>query len=543
MRYGWFCRIGLAVCSIAGSAGSARAEKGRVDAPDVLLIVADDLGFSDLGCYGGEIPTPHLDALAARGLRFSQFYNSARCSPSRAALLTGLHPHEAGMGMLAEDPLTRAPAHAGPGYRRFLAPEVQTLPERLQSAGFATALSGKWHLGAHGEEKWPLARGFAHFYGILYGSSSYHRPVQPRGFVRQNKLLAPPEDGFYATDAIATDAIGFLRERGQDERFFLLLSFTAPHWPLHARDEDIARFVGTYQTGWDRLRRERFARQQALGVVPAQAVLSPRDDAVRAWMELSAEEQRQADYRMAVYAAQVHRMDFAIGQVVESLRELGRLDRTLIVFLSDNGASAEPYTELGGGPIAAVNDPAAGGLGGQRDPGGGSSYGIGWANLSNTPFRRYKSRLYEGGVRTPAIVHWPAGLRVPAGSITPAPAYVTELWPTILELCETAAPATTSDATVATPRGRSLVPVLQGQQLATEPELYWEQYGHRAVRRGDWKAVRTDLPGATWELYDLANDPTELHDQAGTYPARLSRLTAAWESWASSAQVFPVTVE
>ncbi len=516
---------------------------GAASSPDVLLIVADDLGFSDLGCFGGEIPTPHLDELAANGLRLAQSYSFARCSPSRAALLTGRYPHEVGMGMLAEDPLTSAPADAAPAYRRYLAPEAPTLSERLREEGVHTALAGKWHLGAHAPERRPLARGFDWFYGLLYGSSSYHRPMPPRPFLRQDVEQPPPPDesGFYATDAIADELIGYLRERSPAERWFALLAFTAPHWPLHAPKEDVARFVGQYRRGWDRLREERFARQRELGVIPAHTQLPPRPEGVRAWDSLSPREQEELDYRMAVYAAQVYRLDLAVGRVVATLRELGRLENTLIIFVSDNGASAEPNTDVGGGIFEVVNQPEAFGLGSARAPAGGSSYGMGWAHLSNTPFRGYKSRLYEGGVRSPTIVHWPAGLRVPVGSISHEPMSLLDLASTILET----ASATYSKAHDAGGLrkvwdGRSQLAQWRGARSSRPITLAWEQYGHQAVRQGNWKIVRTDDLDASWELYDLEADPTEMSDRAATEPERLASLVALWSEWAEAVGVQPL---
>jgi arylsulfatase len=508
--------------------------------PDVVLILVDDMGYSDIGSFGGEIPTPHLDALAARGVRFPQFYNAARCSPTRAALLTGRYPHEVGMGILAEDQVQRAEANAGPGYRRYLDPAARTLAEALREAGYATALVGKWHLGFDGEEKRPLAHGFDEFYGLLSGSSSYHRPAEPRPFTRGTEMLPPPEDAsFYATDVFGDEAVRFLRERGEGERFFLYLSFTAPHWPLHAREEDIAKFVGKYAAGWDVVREARHARLIELGVVPEGTALAPRDAGVRAWDRLTAKEKVMMDYRMAVYAAQMFRMDEVIGRVVAELRSLGREENTLVMFLSDNGASAEPYTEEGGGTFEAVNRPDALGLGSERAPTRGSSYGMGWANASNTPFRRFKSQLYEGGVATPLIVSWPAGQGVEPGSIDRTPGHVIDVMPTVMELVT----GETSVVEGGTPwRARSLASRIVTPERSTEPRTFgWEQYGHRAMRIGDWKAVRDAATGAAWELYDLASDPTELHDRAATEPERVAELVAAWERWAAETQVFPVT--
>ncbi|MDQ5979846.1 MAG: hypothetical protein QG602_2821 [Verrucomicrobiota bacterium] len=509
--------------------------------PNIVLIMADDMGFSDIGCYGSEIPTPNLDALAARGLRFSQFYNTARCSPTRAALLTGLHPHQAGMGTLGEDPGKQAKPEAAPGYQEYLNDRCVTLAEALRPAGYRTLMSGKWHLGYHGEHKWPLARGFDRFYGIISGASSYLAPKDPRGLTLDNTPLSTPTDpSYYTTDAFTDHALLFLRESPADRPFFLYLAFTAPHWPLHARAEDIEKFRGKYRGGWDNLRAARFKRQKKLGIIPANTVLSPRDDGARAWNELSAEQQEQLDYRMAVYAAQVHRMDHNIGRLVEHLRSTGKLDNTVILFLSDNGGCAEPYDDLGGGVFEAINDPGAGGAGGKNAPRSGSSYGTGWANASNTPFRRYKSRLHEGGIATPLIVHWPAGLKARTGSITSAPGYLTDIMPTVLSLTRTAYPSKTRSGEAPFPLvGRSLAPVLFRKPSADNRWLFWEQYGNKAVRHENWKAVQPAENNAPWELYDLSRDRTELHDLAINEPARLAEMTAAWQQWAETHQVLP----
>ncbi len=510
--------------------------------PNLVVILADDMGYADLGCYGGLVDTPHLDALAAAGLRFTRFYNSARCSPTRAALLTGLHPHQAGMGILAEDPNAFAAEDAAPGYQRFLNDRCLTLPEALRPAGYRSYLAGKWHLGLHGEEKWPRQRGFDRFYGLLSGASSYFAPRDPRGLTLDNTQLPPPADPeYYTTDAFTDHALAFLDEHPADAPFFLYLSFTAPHWPLHARPEDIDRFSGRFRSGWDELRPRILERQKALGVVPPHAALSPRDDGVRPWEALTPEQRDRLDHRMAVYAAMVHRMDWNIGRLVERLRETGRLEDTLILFLADNGACAEPYTDLGGGEFTAINDPAAGGAGGPAAPAGGSSYGTGWANLSNTPFRRYKARLHEGGIRTPLIAHWPAGLRTAPGATTDALAHVVDLAPTLLELAGVAYPETRDSIPLEPLAGRSLAPVLAGG-AGEEPEfLLWEQYRNKAVRRGDWKAVQPAEAEAAeaWELYDLATDPTELHDLAAREPELLRELVAAWRHWAETHAVLP----
>jgi len=510
--------------------------------PNIVILLVDDMGFSDIGCYGSEIPTPNLDALAKGGLRFTQFYNTARCSPTRAALLTGLNPHQAGMGTLAEDPGKQAPAEAAPGYREVLSRDSVTLAEVLRPAGYHTYMAGKWHLGYHGREKWPLARGFERFYGIVAGAASYLNPSGPRGLTLDHTPLpSPDQKDFYLTDSFADHAVQFLSAQKDQNPFFLYLAFNAPHWPLHARDEDIARFVGRYRAGWDRLRIERHARQLTLGVIPVGTVLSPRDDGVRAWDALTPGQQTELDYRMAVYAAQVHRMDHEVGRVIDHLRTQGQLDNTLIFFLSDNGACAEPYDDLGGGAFTAINQPAAAGSGGKHVGPNGSSYGTGWANVSNTPFRRYKSRLHQGGIATPLIVHWPAGLKTKPGALTPTLGYLTDLMPTVLEVTGATYPREFGGQTIQPLVGRSLAPVLRGDELPADRWLFWEQYNNKAVRHSSWKAVQPAEADSPWELYDLAADPTELRDQSKNRPGILRELTTAWDTWATTHRVLPKT--
>jgi arylsulfatase A-like enzyme len=536
-------KITVAILWVTIAFGAFVTAAERPFRPNVVLIIADDMGYSDIGCYGSEIPTPNLDALAAGGLRFAQFYNTARCSPTRAALLTGLHPHQAGMGTLAEDPGKQAKPEAAPGYQEYLNDRCITLAEALRPAGYRTLMAGKWHLGYHGETKWPLARGFDRFYGAISGATSYFTPKNPRGLTLDNTPLpAPTSSSYYTTDAFTDHALHFLRESPAKQPFFLYLAFTAPHWPLHARPEDIEKFKGKYRAGWDNLRAARWEKQKQLGILPVGTALSPRDDGARAWDDLTDEQKSQLDYRMAVYAAQVHRMDWNIGRVVEHLRTTGELDNTVIFFLSDNGGCAEPYTDLGGGALTAINKPSAGGPGNREAQGeGGSSYGTGWANASNTPFRRYKSRLHEGGIATPFIVHWPAGMKAKTGSINSTPGYLTDVMPTVLELTGTTYPAKTRSGDVPFPLvGRSLSPVIAGQPLPEKTRwFFWEQYNNKAVRHGDWKAVQPAEPGSPWELYDLSRDRSELNDLATAEPARLKTLTTAWQEWAKTHQVLP----
>ena len=521
-----------------GRLAAAEGAKPVVAAkPNIVLILADDMGYSDLGCFGSEIPTPSLDALAAQGLRFTHFYNTARCSPTRAALLTGLNPHQAGMGRLAEEAIGATAAHPD-GYLGYLNNHCVTLAEVLRSAGYHTYMAGKWHLGMRDESKWPLQRGFDRYYGILAGATSYLRPSGQRGLTLDNQQLPPPTNSdYYTSDAFTDFAIRTVQENKPGEPFFLYLAFNAPHWPLQARPEDIAKFVGKYRDGWDKLRQERYARQIKLELVSSGWSLSDRDPGARAWEALTGEQKTNLDYRMAVYAAQVHRLDWNVGRLVATLRDRGQFDNTLIVFLSDNGACAEPYTDLGGGEQERINDPAVM---------GSISYGQGWANVSDTPFRRFKSMLHEGGIAAPFIVHWPAGLKTRTGTLNATPGYLVDLMPTFIEASGATYPKEYHGQPITPFEGRSFLPILAASSPSAPPRVIcWEQYGFKAVRDGDLKAVFSpanmyDRRGSgKWELYDLARDRTELHDLAADHPDDLKKLIAQWDAWAARTQVFP----
>jgi arylsulfatase len=527
----------------AASAAAAR--------PSFVVILADDMGYSDLGSYGGEIATPSLDGLAAAGLRFTEFYNTARCSPTRAALLTGLYPHRAGMGFLPFD-------WHPPGYTGALAEDAVTIPEVLEGAGYRSYLAGKWHLSnqmveAAGDEEriskasWPIARGFDRFYGTIAGAGNYFFPAS---LVEDEGPIAPEGEDYYYTDAVSERAAAFVREhaaRHPDRPFFLFVAYTAPHWPLHAREEDVSRYRGRYDAGWDVLREERHARMIELGVVDRRWPLSPRDPEAPAWDEV--EQRDWQARRMEVYAAQVEVMDRGIGRIVKALDETGALDETLLLFLSDNGACAE---ELGdpprwvrrflplafrapsrdGRPVQRGNDPAV-------MPGGEhtfQSYGLPWANASNTPFRLYKQQVHEGGVATPLIAHWPAGLGTPPGALSDAPGHVVDLMPTLLELAGVSRPRGRGGGPGREFRGESLAPVLRGGDRERGP-IFWEHQGNRAVRQGRWKLVSRWRRG--WELYDLEADRTELRNLAAEQPERVRELVALYEEWAESAAVGP----
>jgi arylsulfatase len=510
----------LAVVSLtAGLTPCAAAAK-----PNILLIYADDLGFSDLGCYGGEIQTPNLDRLAAHGQRFTQFYNAARCCPTRAALLTGLYPHQAGVGHMLGN-------WHPPGYTGGLNDNCATLAELLRAAGYRTYHVGKWHVGGLGPKgnprNHPMNRGFDRAYGTAGGGSFF----APRPLYLDREAVQPGED-FYATDAFTEWAVKFLQEHGRghgDQPFFVHLCYTAPHFPLHAKPADIAKYRGKYRAGWDALRERRFARQKELGIVRRDAQLSPRDPVARAWADVPESEQDEWDLRMAVHAAMVDCMDQGIGRVLDAVRSIGAERNTLVLFLSDNGASAEA---LDSWPNPARGH-QPGSVTGTRES--HRCIEVGWANAANTPFREHKMWVHEGGIATPFVVSWPAG--IPArGALTHDVGHVIDLMPTFLELAGAEYPRSFQGRELLPLAGRSLAPAFQGDPLG-ERELAWEHEGNRALRAGNWKLVARFR--GDWELYDLGSDRTERNNLAAKQPARLQQLADRWQKWADRAGVVP----
>jgi arylsulfatase len=523
--------------------GAAWAGETR---PNILLILADDLGYSDLGCYGGEIRTPNLDALAADGLRFTQFYNCARCCPTRASLLTGLYPHQAGVGAMDSDAGAQFP-----GYRGRLNDRCVTIPEVLHTAGYGTYMVGKWHLGG---DPGPIRRGFDEFYGMIGGFNScwQEKPFYTR-LPRDRTPRAYPPGKFYSTDAFADYALDFLADarKTPGRPWFLYLAFNAPHFPLHAPDEEIAKYEGLYAQGWDKVREARLARMKALGLLPKDTPLTPRslvpanrfnaqtgwaDKDNPAWDSLPADRRADLARRMAVYAGMVDRMDQAVGRVVADLKGHGELDATLVVFLSDNGACAEwdPWGFDGAsGPHNVLH--RGDDLKQVGGPGSYVSYGSGWANASNTPFRLYKHYDHEGGISTPLIVHWPAGVKA-KGEFRTQPGHVIDLMATLVAVSGAEYPARAKGQEVQPAEGRSLVPAF-GDRPLDRPFLAWEHEGNRAIRVGPWKLV--ERAGRPWELYDLGADRVELQDLADRQPDRVKELAGQWEAWARRTQVLP----
>jgi arylsulfatase len=534
---------------------SVSAQQAR---PNIVVLLSDDMGFSDLGCYGGEIRTTNLDALAAGGLCFTQFYNTARCCPTRASLLTGLHPHQAGVGHMMAD-------LGYDGYRGDLNQRCRTIAEVLKPSGYKSYAAGKWHVtrfaSADGpKHNWPLARGFDRFYGTIHGAGSFY---DPSSLVRDNTMISPYADPeykpqtFYYTDAISDQAVRFVGEHAKqdgEKPFFLYVAYTAAHWPMHALPEDVARYQGKYDQGYEPIRAARFKKAAQFGLISSNQPMSPT---AQNWNKVADKEWEAAG--MEVYAAMVDRMDQGIGKLVAELRRTGKLDNTLVLYLQDNGGCAENMGRVGQKnhpniprpdkptlPAMKPTDFAAAGsvpaqtrdgypvrMGDKVFPGGHDTYvayGRGWANVSNTPFREYKHWVHEGGISTPLIAHWPAGIRA-RGELRREPGHLIDIMATCVELAGASYPA---DATPL--EGKSLVPVFAGKQLQRDA-LYWEHEGNRAVRVGDWKLVaRHKEP---WELYDMQADRTELNDLAEKSPDRVREMSAKWDAWADRAGVLP----
>ena len=469
-----------------GTAGSA-------ERPNVVLIMADDLGFADLGCYGSEIETPNLDALAKDGLRFSQFYNTAKCHSSRVDLLTGLYCGQAGNEEMSSGP---------------------TIAEALRGSGYFSAMSGKWHL-----KKEPTDRGFVRYFGHLSGATNFFTGDDT--FRLNGEKFDVPQDGsFYTTDAITDYGIRFVDDAIVEEKpFFLYLAYNAPHYPLQAPKDDVMKYRGKYRGGWDQLRAERYKRQLAMGLIRPEWKLSPRPADVAAWDSLDAEKQDWEDFRMAAYAAMVDRLDQQIGRLISHLKEKGLFENTLIMFCSDNGAC--PFERTRGKDKM------------PWDPESYWTYDTGWAHAGNTPFRWYKQNQHEGGISSPMIAHWPAGLKTKPGSITDQPGHLVDFMPTVLDVCGATrkrkfrhAPPSHAEIVAEPLQGKSLRPIFDGDQREPHEYLYFHFSNNRAIRVGDWKL--TSARGGPWELYDLDADRTELNDLAKSKPEKTAELKALW---------------
>jgi arylsulfatase len=560
----------LILCSSGWIAGCLQMSSvTAAERPNIIYIMSDDMGFSDIGCYGSEIDTPHLDQLAASGIRYTQFYNTARCCPTRASLLTGLYPHQAGVGHMMND-------RGYDGYRGDLNQNCVTIAEVLKTAGYRTYISGKWHVTKQTRPKsdadkfnWPLQRGFDRFYGTIHGAGSF---FDPNTLTRDNEFISPyadPEYGpdqqangtYYYTDAIADHAARFVKEhhfQTGDQPFFLYVSFTAAHWPMHALEKDIAKYSGKYDDGYEAIRQRRYQKMIELGVIDPDATENfPIEQAAKetAFWEWDKR-------NMEVYAAMVDNMDQGIGRIVEALKETGELENTLICFFQDNGGCAEQYgrRKVGQpradspplGPLPAdylqpnmqpkqTRDgyPVRTGKGVMAGPADTYiAYGRAWATVSNTPFREYKHYTHEGGISTPLIAHWPNGIER-RGELDPTPGHLIDLMATAVDLSDAEYPTTFHGGQPIKPmEGVSLVPTFSGKTVQRDA-LYWEHEGNRAIRVGDYKLVAKGAKG-DWELYDLSTDRSEQHDLADQKPELVNELQAKWLAYAKRANVLPL---
>ena len=529
--------------------------------PNILIILSDDMGFSDIGCYGGEIHTPNLDQLAAHGIRFTQFYNNARCCPSRASLLTGLYPHQAGVGHMTSD-------QGHDGYRGQINRQCVTIPEALAPAGYRTYMCGKWHIcrdiKPEGDKSdWPVQRGFEKFYGTITGGGSFYDPTT---LCRQNKFITPENDPeyhpaqFYYTDALSDNAVRFLQQHAQESSgkpFFMYVAYTAAHWPMHALEKDIAKYQGKFDAGYEPIRRARFERERTLGLIGTNVTLSAM---AGDWANVT---NKAWEARcMEVYAAMVDCMDQGIGRIVQELRRQNQFDNTAIFFLQDNGGCAElmgrtarsdkppadlkpfgpdtlqpqiwPPMQTRDGRWVRTGESAMPG-----PPDTYVAYGKNWANVSNTPFREYKHWVHEGGISTPLIVSWPIG--IPANRqnrLEPQPGHLIDLMATCVDLAQTTYPSERNGERIKPMQGISLVPAFTGKLLTRTKPIFWEHESNRAVRDGDWKLVSKE--NQPWELYDVSQDRSETKDLAGKYPDRVKNLAAAWDDWATRANVLPL---
>jgi arylsulfatase A-like enzyme len=555
LRYLRFLLFGCVVIGwISGASGAPR--------PSIVVIMSDDMGYSDIGCYGGEIQTPTLDRLAAGGLRLTQFYNTARCCPTRASLLTGLYPHQAGIGHMMED-------KGRDGYRGDLNRSCATMAEVLRPAGYGTYGVGKWHVTKAVQpngrkDNWPLQRGFDRFYGTITGAGSFY---DPGTLTRDNTMISPFADAeyqpkqYYYTDAISDHAVRFIGDHHKasaDKPLFLYVAYTAAHWPMHALQEDIAKYKGKYDAGYESIRRARLERTKKLGLVAANTELTPT---AGEWDKVT--DKAWETRCMEVYAAMIDRMDQGIARIVAELERTGRLENTLIFFMQDNGGCAETIgRQLT--PDVAVERPAkppleprgADYLDGAVRPtrtrdgynvrtGSGAmpgpydtyiAYGQGWANVSNTPFREYKHWVHEGGISTPLIVHWPAGIKR-RGELVRTPGHLIDIMATCVDVSGATYPKEQNGQAIQPLEGKSLAPTFDGKPIERDA-IYWEHEGNRAIRVGNWKLVAKG-PAGKWELYDIDRDRSEMHDMAGQQRERVAQMTAQWEAWANRANVIP----
>ena len=532
--------------------------------PNIIVIMADDMGFSDIGCYGGEIKTPVLDGLANKGLRFTQFYNTGRCCPTRATLLSGLYAHQAGVGHM----MNPKQGELARGYAGDLNRNCVTMAEQLKPTGYRTYGVGKWHVAVDikpegPKHNWPLQRGFDRYYGTITGAGSF---FDPGTLTRGNEAISPFSDAkyqpeeYYYTDAISDHAAQFIADHHQEHEekpFFMYLMYTCAHWPMHALEKDIAKYKGTYDGGYSATRDARVKKLKKLGLLPDHWDVTPQ---VGKWDGV---EHKEWESRcMEVYAAMIDNMDQGIGRVIESLKKTGQYDNTLVMYFQDNGGCAEGLgrREIMSRPDKPTLTPIAkdalrqdvvprqnrAGIptlkGVNIMPGPEDTYiayGQNWANVSNTPFREYKHWVHEGGIATPLIAHWPAGINNHLhGRFEDQPAHLIDIMATCVDLGKATHPAKFKGHKIHALEGTSLRPAFTGENLNRKSPIFFEHEGNRAVRDGQWKLVAKGTRGA-WELYDMEADRTEMHDLAEKEPKRLKAMVDQWEAWAKRAFVLP----
>lgn len=523
--------------------------------PNIIIILSDDIGFSDIGCYGGEINTPNLNSLAENGLRFTQFYNTGRCMPTRASLLTGVYQHQTGIGCVMQDFGTR-------GYKGDLVKEVVTIAEVLKDSGYKTYLSGKWHLTPYRakletppKDNWPLQRGFDRFYGTIHGAGSFY---DPNSLVRGNDYISPHNDPeykptqYYYTHAITDHAVKYIREHQEDKPFFMYVSYTAAHWPMHALENDIKKYKGRYSTGYEAIRKKRIKRMKELGILPDYWKI-PKN--TKPWNEV--ENKAWEERCMEVYAAMIDSMDQGIGKITQQLKKQGQLDNTLILYLQDNGACAELRGRKSSKPIKSIisktdfqtemvppvtRENKAVLMGQDVMPGGPDSYiayGQDWASVSNTPFRLWKQFVHEGGIASPLIAHWPKGIKH-KNQWRKTPTHLIDIMATCIDVAEAEYPEVNKGHKIIPLEGESLIPVFENDTLKNR-NLYFEHGGNRAVRAGKWKLTTSGgRKYVKWELYDIENDRTEMNDLSKIMPEKTQELIEIWYKWANRTYVLPV---
>ena len=554
-------------------------EEEETERPNIILIMSDDMGYSDIGCYGSEIETPVLDGLAENGVRFSQFYNTARCCPTRASLLTGLYPAQTGLGFMTGD-------EELPGYRGEIGNHCVTIAEVLKPAGYRTYMTGKWHVARNLKDidslkyNWPMQRGFDKFYGTIIGAGSLWDPWT---LTRGNEFITPlndpeyqPEEKWYYTDAISDNALMYIDEHQQesaDQPFFMYVSYTAAHWPLHAPEDEIALHKGKYDEGYAAVREKRYQKLTELGLIDENWPISEQ---VANWDTMQNKTWHARN--MEAYAAMISRMDKGIGKIVEKLRAAGKLENTLILFLQDNGGCAEtlnwvstddeneelsdlrvyepmradelqtqmfPKQNREGFSVAIMSEKVMAGSDKTYH-----AYGPNWANVSNTPFRMYKHWVHEGGVSTPLIAHWPEKIK-DKNAIRRQPGHLIDIMKTIVDISGAEYPDQYNENEIHPLTGKSLLGVFTDDKEIDRDAIYFEHEGNRGLRQGKWKLVskayqqagkfrKTDeIPVDQWALFNMEEDRTELNDLSGDYPGRVKEMAEKWQQWATQTNTIP----